>query len=120
MPAAGRTNRTLRLLRFTVLRGFRYRPLSKSGITRVFRLKAVDITMLTPAQTLENSPPRKTTLYCPECGHESLINGDWRVRVHGDCADYDCPECGMTITSRPIPDLLMVISDGRSYDCLTI
>ena len=76
--------------------------------------------MLTSNQTPDDSPPRKATLYCPECGHESLINGDWRVHVHGDCADYDCPECGMTITSRPSPEPLMDINDRTPSDCLTI
>ena len=76
--------------------------------------------MLTPDQTPENSPPRKATLYCPDCGHESLINGDWTVRVHDDCADYECPDCGMTIISRPSPDLVIDPRDEAPCDCLAI
>ena len=49
----------------------------------------------------ESSLPRKPTLYCFSCGHESLIDGDWIVREHDACVDYECPECGTTITSRP-------------------
>ena len=74
---------------------------------------------MTSHQTLGNPPPRKATLYCPECGHESRVDGDWKVRVHGECSDYDCPECEMTITSRPNPDRMLDRSEGSHCYCLT-
>jgi predicted RNA-binding Zn-ribbon protein involved in translation (DUF1610 family) len=49
----------------------------------------------------EHKPTGKTTLYCPECGHKSTINGDWTVRVLVDSTTYECPDCGTTIDSRP-------------------
>jgi predicted RNA-binding Zn-ribbon protein involved in translation (DUF1610 family) len=61
----------------------------------------------------ERRPPpdggtrRKTTLYCPDCDHESAIDGDWRVEhatVDGrdrDRAVFSCPECGTVIARRP-------------------
>lgn len=39
-------------------------------------------------------------LYCFECGHESLVDGDWLVRANGDGVDVDCPECETTIATR--------------------
>ncbi|EMA44155.1 phage terminase large subunit family protein [Halococcus saccharolyticus] len=59
----------------------------------------------------ERRPPpdggtwRKTTLYCPDCGHESTIDGDWHVEHttddDRDRAAYICPECGAVIARRP-------------------
>ena len=62
----------------------------------------------------ERRPPpdrgtrRKTTLYCPDCEHESAIDGDWRVEHttadtddDRDRAVYSCPECGAVIARRP-------------------
>jgi predicted RNA-binding Zn-ribbon protein involved in translation (DUF1610 family) len=42
----------------------------------------------------------KATLYCPDCGHESHINGDWVIDVLADSTTYECPECGTEIDSR--------------------
>jgi transcription elongation factor Elf1 len=47
-------------------------------------------------------PRSKTTLFCPECGHESDVAGDWIVR-DGDAAGgrtHTCPECGTAIEGR--------------------
>lgn len=44
---------------------------------------------------------RKSVLYCPDCGHESPILGDWVVRELGDATMYACPDCGTVIASRP-------------------
>ena len=49
----------------------------------------------------ERQPSRKATLYCPNCAHESLINGDWIIHVHPSHLDYECPDCGNVIESRP-------------------
>lgn len=56
-----------------------------------------------------NRPP-KTVLICPECGHESPIDGDW-VRDRESSADgsqtvYTCPDCGTVISRRPLGDRL--------------
>jgi predicted RNA-binding Zn-ribbon protein involved in translation (DUF1610 family) len=52
-----------------------------------------------------SGPRRKSTLYCPDCGHESTIDGDWRVDHtvvdDRDRAVYSCPECGAVIARRP-------------------
>ncbi|PSQ66962.1 MAG: hypothetical protein BRD24_01830 [Halobacteriales archaeon SW_9_67_24] len=53
----------------------------------------------------DDATPRKATLYCPDCGHESAIDGDWRVEHttvdDRDRAVYSCPVCGTVITRRP-------------------
>ncbi len=48
---------------------------------------------------------RKSVLFCPDCGHESLVGGDWIAdddyvtRTRHVC----CPECETTVTDRPLP-----------------
>ena len=49
----------------------------------------------------ERQLPHKATLYCPRCTHASRINGDWVIEIHEDYLDYECPECGHTVESRP-------------------
>jgi predicted RNA-binding Zn-ribbon protein involved in translation (DUF1610 family) len=56
---------------------------------------------MTPStSTAERQPPDKATLHCPECGHESRINGDWIIRVRADSLTYACPNCDTVIDSR--------------------
>jgi len=56
---------------------------------------------MTPSNsTSELQPLDKVTLYCPECGHESRINGDWLIHVLADSLIYECPDCGAVIDSR--------------------
>ena len=56
---------------------------------------------MTPStSTSERQPPDKVMLYCPECGHESRINGDWLIHVLADSLVYECPTCGAVIDSR--------------------
>jgi predicted RNA-binding Zn-ribbon protein involved in translation (DUF1610 family) len=43
----------------------------------------------------------KNTLFCPDCGHESPSDGDWRLRTTAAGDAYDCPDCRTTITVRP-------------------
>lgn len=48
----------------------------------------------------ERQPPDKATLHCPECGHESPINGDWTIHVRAESLTYECPQCETVIDSR--------------------
>jgi predicted RNA-binding Zn-ribbon protein involved in translation (DUF1610 family) len=43
----------------------------------------------------------KSVLYCPECGHESPIDGDWNVDHDADTLVYTCPACSTAVTTRP-------------------
>lgn len=42
----------------------------------------------------------KATLFCPDCGHESVVDGDWVVRDEGSRRRYVCPACGATVERR--------------------
>jgi predicted RNA-binding Zn-ribbon protein involved in translation (DUF1610 family) len=42
----------------------------------------------------------KAVLFCPDCGHESSVAGDWNVRNVTDSRVYECPRCGTTVTNR--------------------
>lgn len=55
---------------------------------------------------IDGEPPSKTTLYCPDCGHENPPNGDWQER---ECRTDDglrrvlsCPVCGTDVISQPV------------------
>lgn len=52
---------------------------------------------MSPTQSLT----RKATLFCPECGHESAVDGDWLVREDDGVRAYECPDCGTYIDVRP-------------------
>lgn len=42
----------------------------------------------------------KTTLFCPDCDHQSQVDGDWHV-VETTCAvRYLCPDCETETTVR--------------------
>lgn len=44
----------------------------------------------------DGTPRRKAVFFCPECGHESPVNGDWQTNA--DVAHtYTCPECETVI-----------------------
>jgi predicted RNA-binding Zn-ribbon protein involved in translation (DUF1610 family) len=60
----------------------------------------------------ERQPPDKATLYCPECGHESRINGDWVIHVRAESVTYECPNCDAVIDSRRQRQELADGSDG--------
>jgi predicted RNA-binding Zn-ribbon protein involved in translation (DUF1610 family) len=60
----------------------------------------------------ERKPADKATLYCPECGHESRINGDWTIHVLVESTTYECPDCGTTINSHRNRDALITGSSG--------
>jgi predicted RNA-binding Zn-ribbon protein involved in translation (DUF1610 family) len=44
---------------------------------------------------------RKGALFCPACGHEAHIDGDWSVSPTPDGDVYRCPACDETVTVRP-------------------
>jgi len=51
-----------------------------------------------------DGPPRqKAVLFCPRCGHESALPGDWRVTEDGAEVAYACPDCGETVVEQPRP-----------------
>lgn len=70
---------------------------------------------MTPSSTTERRPIDKATLYCPECGHESHINGDWTIRVLADSLTYECPNCEAVIDSRQQRKELTAGSDGSLH-----
>lgn len=43
----------------------------------------------------------KAVLFCFDCGHESSVDGDWELEPRESGEEYQCPECGTTITVRP-------------------
>ena len=50
------------------------------------------------------APDRKSVLFCPDCWHESPIDGDWRVQAGTDTDVIGCPVCGATVTTRPVEE----------------
>ena len=44
--------------------------------------------------------PDKSTLFCPDCGHESRYDDDWVVVETEQVTSYLCPDCGREITTR--------------------
>jgi len=68
--------------------------------------------MAPSTSTTEPQPIDKATLYCPECGHDSRINGDWIIHVLTDSLTYECPDCGSVIDSRRNEKELTAGSDG--------
>jgi len=47
-------------------------------------------------------PPeeRKTVLFCPDCGHESPVTGDWETVTAGDERLLVCVDCGWVVDRR--------------------
>lgn len=64
-------------------------------------IRTVVMCMVPADNYSERQPSHKATLYCPNCNHESRINGDWLIQIYSAYTDYECPECGVTIESRP-------------------
>lgn len=54
----------------------------------------------------------KATLFCPTCGHQSHINGDWTITVLADLTAYECPECEETIDTRRNREAMISGSNG--------
>ena len=45
--------------------------------------------------------PAKTTLFCPDCDHQSRVDGDWHVVTKARTVHYICPDCETEIAVRP-------------------
>ncbi|ELY70330.1 hypothetical protein [Natrinema versiforme] len=59
--------------------------------------------MSTQTQHDDSHPPpaqRKTVLFCPDCGHESPITGDWETMTAGDERLLVCTDCGSVVDRR--------------------
>jgi predicted RNA-binding Zn-ribbon protein involved in translation (DUF1610 family) len=60
------------------------------------------------ANATATAPPpesrQKTQLFCPSCGHESPVTGDWEAKQTEDGRAYGCPWCHTIISSRPESD----------------
>ncbi|MFB6107270.1 MAG: hypothetical protein ABEJ82_00310 [Haloplanus sp.] len=54
-----------------------------------------------PDEVCDMPPDRKAVLFCPECGHESALDGDWRLRTTADRRRVRCPDCGTVVDDRP-------------------
>ncbi|MDS0258779.1 phage terminase large subunit family protein [Haloarcula sp. S1CR25-12] len=58
-----------------------------------------------PAHATATTPPpetrQKAMLFCPSCGHESPVTGDWDVEQTDGERTYSCPWCHTVISSRP-------------------
>jgi predicted RNA-binding Zn-ribbon protein involved in translation (DUF1610 family) len=52
-------------------------------------------------QPPSRSPSHKSVLFCPACGHEEHIDGDWSVYPTLDGDVYRCPTCHEAVTVRP-------------------
>ena len=61
---------------------------------------------MTPSASSSDERPRsrKSVLFCLECDHESLVDGDWLVRRERGAVVYRCPVCRTPIASRPAND----------------
>ncbi|PSQ33157.1 hypothetical protein BRD09_01720 [Halobacteriales archaeon SW_10_68_16] len=44
----------------------------------------------------------KTTLFCPDCGHQSRLDGDWQVLDEAGPVRYRCPECENRLGRLPL------------------
>ena len=49
----------------------------------------------------------KTVLFCPGCGHESPIDGDWSLGRTADRVRYGCPDCDRVVADRPSDDRVL-------------
>lgn len=48
----------------------------------------------------DGPPGRKSVLFCPACGHENPVEGDWIVRERTTSVEYRCPACDERLTER--------------------
>ncbi|MFC4989579.1 MULTISPECIES: hypothetical protein [Saliphagus] len=60
--------------------------------------------MTQPSTDRKTRPPpdrTKHTLFCPACGHEAAIDGDWEVIEEDGERVLSCPRCGEVVDRRP-------------------
>lgn len=50
--------------------------------------------------TKQAAVTRKTLLFCQGCDYRAPPTGPWVVQEKIDCAVYQCPRCGTTVTIR--------------------
>ncbi|WP_247009841.1 phage terminase large subunit family protein [Halorientalis litorea] len=55
--------------------------------------------MAPPSEPTADQRP-KAVLFCPDCGHESHVTGDWEVRTSAGRETYVCPVCDAVLTTR--------------------
>ncbi len=49
----------------------------------------------------QEPPCRKSVLFCPNCNHESSIDGDWIVQATENQQQLRCPNCDNPLPARP-------------------
>lgn len=56
------------------------------------------------ASAVDSDPPPRTrskaVLFCPDCGHESAVTGDWTVEPTDTGQQLRCPDCGIVVQQR--------------------
>ncbi|NHN41697.1 hypothetical protein G9C85_08630 [Halorubellus sp. JP-L1] len=45
--------------------------------------------------------PPKATLFCPDCGRDAPVEGDWEQRQRPYGVAVHCPRCDARLTLRP-------------------
>ena len=53
-----------------------------------------------PPSTPRDTSP-KATLFCPRCGHENPVDGDWVLTLRPETVEIHCPDCRALLTTRP-------------------
>ncbi|WP_302080183.1 hypothetical protein [Salinibaculum rarum] len=66
-------------------------------MTRVYSTSRAGSVPETPSHRVH----RKSTLFCPRCGHDAPVDGDWVLTLRPETVDVDCPDCRTTLTARP-------------------
>lgn len=47
------------------------------------------------------APERKAVLFCPRCGREEPVDGNWNISTALDRETYVCPRCRTIVLSQP-------------------
>ncbi|WP_066413149.1 hypothetical protein [Halorubrum aethiopicum] len=64
--------------------------------------------MSTHHTSTDDADPRpKAVLFCPDCGHESGLPGDWIVDEGPGRTTHTCPACDATVEERRRPEPLL-------------
>jgi hypothetical protein len=63
--------------------------------------------MTSPSSSASSTAPdaphdRKSTLFCPDCGHASPADGDWDARTAAGRRRLRCPECRCVVDRRGV------------------